>query len=72
VVVCGFGPSTYPLAEEFDEAAVYQERLRHERRLLYVGLSRAMLGLMVMVQADCQHGVLLGLSPEHWHVVEVP
>jgi len=71
VVVCGFEPGTYPLAMDFDDSAVYQERLRHERRLLYVGLSRAMRGLMVTVQADCQHEVLLGLSPEHWHVEEV-
>jgi superfamily I DNA/RNA helicase/mRNA-degrading endonuclease RelE of RelBE toxin-antitoxin system len=71
VVVCGFDPGTYPVAEEFDDPAVYQERLRHERRLLYVGMSRAMRGLMVAVQADCRHEALLGLPPEHWHVEEV-
>jgi superfamily I DNA/RNA helicase len=70
VVVCGFEPGTYPLAASFEDSAVYQERLRHERRLLYVGLSRAMRGLMVIVQAECQHEGLLGLSPEHWHVEE--
>jgi superfamily I DNA/RNA helicase len=71
VVVCGFEPGAYPVATDHDDPAVYQERLRHERRLLYVGMSRAMRGLMVIVQADCQHEALLGLPPENWHVEEV-
>jgi superfamily I DNA/RNA helicase len=71
VVVGGFEPGTYPVATHFDDLAVYQERLRHERRLLYVGMSRAMRGLMVIVQSNCEHEALLGLPPEHWHVEEV-
>jgi hypothetical protein len=68
VVVCGFEPGTYADPADFEDLAVYQERLRNERRLLYVGMSRAMRGLMVSVQADCQHEALLELPPEHWHL----
>lgn len=68
VVVCGFEPGTYPNPDDFDDLAVYQERLRNERRLLYVGMTRAMRGLMVSIQGDCQHEALLELPPEHWHV----
>jgi superfamily I DNA/RNA helicase/mRNA-degrading endonuclease RelE of RelBE toxin-antitoxin system len=71
VVVCGFEAGSYPVSTDYEDPAVYQERLRHERRLLYVGMSRAMRGLMVIAQADCRHEALLELPPEHWHAEEV-
>ncbi len=70
VVVGGFGPGTYPVAADFDDPAVYQERMRHERRLLYVGMSRAMRGLMVIACSGCEHEALVGLKAENWHVEE--
>jgi superfamily I DNA/RNA helicase/mRNA-degrading endonuclease RelE of RelBE toxin-antitoxin system len=70
VVAGGFGPGTYPVATDFDDHAVYQERMRHERRLLYVGMSRAMRGLMVITCSGCEHEALVGLKAENWHVEE--
>lgn len=71
VVLCGFAPGTYPEADDFEDREVYLERMRNERRLLYVGMSRAMCGLMVIRNAACSHETLHGLVADHWHVEEV-
>ena len=70
VVACGFHEGTYPVAEDFDEPALFAERMRHERRLLYVAFTRAMRGLMVVIPAGCRHEALLQLDPAEWHVEE--
>jgi superfamily I DNA/RNA helicase/mRNA-degrading endonuclease RelE of RelBE toxin-antitoxin system len=70
VVVAGFHEGTYPVAEAFDVPELFTERMRHERRLLYVAFTRAMRGLMVMVPADCRHEALTQLDPSQWHVEE--
>lgn len=71
VVVCGFEPGTYPIESDFEEPEVFLERLRNERRLLYVGLSRAMRGLMIIKSSDCRHKALKDLRPEHWHMENI-
>lgn len=71
VVVCGFEPGTYPTEVDFEDREVYLERMRNERRLLYVGLSRAMRGLMVIKSNSCNHEALEGLKPENWYLEEV-
>jgi ATP-dependent exoDNAse (exonuclease V) beta subunit len=58
------------VAEDFDEPELFAERMRHERRLLYVAFTRAMRGLMVMVPAGCRHEALAQLDPSQWHVEE--
>lgn len=68
VVVCGFEPGTYSNQSDFEDYDVFLERMRNERRLLYVGLSRAMRGLMVIKSNNCTHKALEDLKPEHWHV----
>ena len=68
VVICGLTSGTYPVASEFGDHDVYLERMRHERRLLYVGMTRAMRGLMVITPEGCQHEALLGLNSENWHM----
>jgi superfamily I DNA/RNA helicase/mRNA-degrading endonuclease RelE of RelBE toxin-antitoxin system len=70
VIVAGFHEGTYPVAEDFDEPELFTERMRHERRLLYVAFTRAMRGLMVMRPAGCRHEALAQLDPSHWHVEE--
>jgi len=67
VVVCGFEPGTYPVRADFENQDVYMERMNHERKLLYVALSRAMRGLMVIRSKDCQHEALADLNPSHWY-----
>jgi superfamily I DNA/RNA helicase len=68
VVLCGFEPGTYPELDDFEDAEVYLERIRHQRRLLYVGMSRAMRGLMVIRNDACAHQALHDLQPDHWYV----
>lgn len=70
VVVCGFHEGTYPVEADFDDAGLFAERMRHERRLLYVGLTRAMRGLMLIVPKGCRHQALSGLDTARWHVEE--
>jgi superfamily I DNA/RNA helicase len=70
VVACGFHEGTYPVPEDFEERDLFEERMRHERRLLYVGITRTMRGLMVVVPTGCRHEALLGLELVHWHVEE--
>jgi superfamily I DNA/RNA helicase/mRNA-degrading endonuclease RelE of RelBE toxin-antitoxin system len=71
VVISGFEPGTYPVESDFATIEEFQERISHQRRLLYVGMTRAMRGLMVISPADCLHKVLLGLKLENWHVEDV-
>ena len=70
VVAAGFHEGTYPVAGDFEEPELFAERMRHERRLLYVAFTRAMRGLMVMVPAGCRHEALTQLDVSHWHVEE--
>lgn len=67
VAVGGLVPGTYPRRADFDDEELYLERLRHERRLLYVGLTRAMRGLLLAVPEGCEHEALVELDPAHWH-----
>lgn len=68
VVVGGLEAGTYPVADDFDDEGLFEERVRHERRLLYVGLTRAMRGLMLLAPAGCGHPALLDLDRDDWHV----
>ncbi|MEQ1564184.1 MAG: 3'-5' exonuclease [Myxococcota bacterium] len=68
VVVAGLETGAWPVPEDFDEPDLFAERARHERRLLYVGLTRAMRGLMLLVPQGCRHPALQDLDPTHWHV----
>ena len=68
VVVAGLETGAWPVPEDFDEPDLFEERARHERRLLYVGLTRAMRGLLLLDPEGCRHPALLDLEPTHWHV----
>ena len=68
VVVAGLESGAWPVPEDFGEPELFAERARHERRLLYVGLTRAMRGLMLLVPAGCRHPALADLDSTHWHV----
>ena len=70
VVVTGLIEGTYPVCDDFNEAGLFEERARNERRLLYVGLTRAMRGLMLMAPQGCAHPALVDLDVSNWHVEE--
>lgn len=69
VVLAGFVDGTYRLPVSDNDS--YEEWLVNERKLLYVGMTRAMRGLMVIVNDSCQHQALMELSSENWAVEEV-
>jgi DNA helicase-2/ATP-dependent DNA helicase PcrA len=71
VVLCGIEKGTYPERDNFNEVDVYLERMRHERKLLYVGMTRAMRGLMVIRNKDCTHEALINLNHANWHLEEL-
>lgn len=70
VVLCGFRPGTYPTRDQFGDDAEYAEELREHRRLLYVGATRAMRGLLFIEPKGCQDAALLDIHRTHWNVQE--
>jgi superfamily I DNA/RNA helicase/mRNA-degrading endonuclease RelE of RelBE toxin-antitoxin system len=66
VAVAGLEPGTYRVAEDFDDVGLFEERARYERRLLYVALTRAMRGLMLLVPEGCSHHALADLDSSLW------
>ena len=68
VVVAGLWPGSWPDRARFDSNGAYEEELSAHRRLLYVGLSRAMRGLVLLQASDCSDPVLESLQPEHWEI----
>lgn len=68
VVVAGWRPGTYPDPADFENPDLFAERLRNDRRRIYVGLTRAMRGLMLVVPDDCSHAALVDLNPANWHL----
>jgi mRNA-degrading endonuclease RelE of RelBE toxin-antitoxin system len=71
VVVAGLEDGTYPTRDDFEDEGLYDERMSQERRLLYVALTRAMRGLMLVVPKGCRHQALMELDATHWHVEDV-
>ncbi len=72
VVVAGLDAGDWPVPENFDEPELFAERARHQRRVLYVGLTRAMRGLMLLVPSGCRHPAVVDLDLNHWHVESAP
>jgi superfamily I DNA/RNA helicase len=72
VIVAGLDAGHWPVPVDFVEPDLFAERARHERRLLYVGLTRAMRGLMLLVPQGCRHPGVVDLDQNHWHVESAP
>jgi len=72
VIVAGLDSGSWPVPENFDDAGLFAERERNERRVLYVGLTRAMRGLMLLVPQGCRHPGLVDIDLNHWHVASAP
>jgi superfamily I DNA/RNA helicase len=68
VVIAGMESVNWPVPEDFDEPNLFLERARQDRRALYVALTRAMRGLMLIVPLGCRHPALVDLDLNHWHV----
>nr|WP_225781802.1 3'-5' exonuclease [Xenophilus sp. Marseille-Q4582] len=72
VIVAGLDSGSWPVPEDFEDAGLFAERARNERRVLYVGLTRAMRGLMLLVPQGCRHPAVVDLDLNHWHVETAP
>lgn len=68
VVLCGLGEGTYPDPEPYEEAE-FKERLDDYRRLLYVGLTRAMRGLMLIGPSNAENPAIKALDLKLWNTV---
>jgi mRNA-degrading endonuclease RelE of RelBE toxin-antitoxin system len=68
VIVAGLEAESWPLPENFEDAGLYEERARVARRVLYVGLTRAMRGLMMIVPQGCRHPAIADLDLNQWHL----
>jgi superfamily I DNA/RNA helicase/mRNA-degrading endonuclease RelE of RelBE toxin-antitoxin system len=70
VVLAGLRPGTYPTLESSGAPEVFEEALRNHRRLLYVGMTRAMRGLLVLQPRGWRDPCLTAPSPTHWNLQE--
>jgi mRNA-degrading endonuclease RelE of RelBE toxin-antitoxin system len=71
VVIAGLRPGTHPTPEGFATAEELDEAMRNHRRLLYVGMTRAMCGLLVLQPRGWHDPALAALPSAHWNVQEV-
>ncbi len=70
VVIAGLRPGTYATPEGFASPEEYAEAMRNHRRLLYVGMTRAMRGLLVLQPKGSADPCLSDLDPARWNVQE--
>ena len=68
VVIGGIGPGTFPARDEYNDEELFSENMRNHRRLLYVGMTRAMRGLAVVVPEECGNEALGDLESQNWHI----
>ena len=66
VAIAGFRAGSSRSRESFGDDEAYAEWLGNQRKVLYVGMTRAMRGLMVSVPSGCEHEALCVLSGESW------
>ena len=71
VVIGGIGPGTFPDRNEYNDEELFAENMRNHRRLLYVGMTRAMRGLAVVVPDDCENEALSDLESQNWHIEDL-
>jgi len=69
VAICGLVPGTYPEESLYSSSGEWEEAMMEHRRLLYVGMTRAMRGLMVCVTETCTDLPLLELAKDNWNHV---
>ena len=65
VVVCGLYNGTFPHPDDYEEKE-YEEKMRVYRRLLYVAMTRAMRGLMVVAPTGTDNEAIDDLELQYW------
>jgi superfamily I DNA/RNA helicase/mRNA-degrading endonuclease RelE of RelBE toxin-antitoxin system len=71
VILGGFSSGEFPQPENYPDRDLFDEHMRNHRRLLYVGMTRAMRGLMVSMPEDYDDQALNDLKSENWHIEEL-
>jgi superfamily I DNA/RNA helicase len=67
VALAGFVTSTYPVLPRGATEDEVAEITRRERRVMYVGMTRAMRALLVVVPQGSQNELLAGFDPTRWN-----
>ena len=70
VVLAGLRPGTWPTPESFIAPEACDEAMRNHRRLLYVGMTRAMRGLLVLQPRGWSDPVFASPDAAHWNLQE--
>ena len=68
VAIAGFLDTTYPSIAKGTPVAVSIEILHKERRILYVGITRAMRALLVVVPAENYSPLLQDFALQQWNL----
>jgi superfamily I DNA/RNA helicase len=72
VVIAGLRPGSYPTLDGYATTEEFEEAMRAHRRLLYVGMTRAMRGLLVLQPKGWRDPALAALDATGWNIQEVP
>jgi superfamily I DNA/RNA helicase len=67
VALAGFGLSNYPVISDQATSEEREELLARERRTLFVGMTRAMRALLVIIPNDSKSSLLQGFDPNYWN-----
>lgn len=68
VALAGFIASSYPLIPQSAADDVRSELLAHARRTMFVGMTRAMRALLVIVPADSTSPLFQGFDATYWNL----
>ncbi|MCZ2205789.1 UvrD-helicase domain-containing protein [Cylindrospermopsis raciborskii] len=68
VAIAGFVDSNYPIAPKNTSIEGMTEILNRERRTLFVGMTRAMRGLLIIIPAYGRSSLLNSFDPRLWNI----
>ena len=68
VALAGFLGTTFPVIPNNTPEEAKEEIYARERRTLFVGMTRAMIALLVVVPADRPSQLLQGFDPKLWNL----
>ena len=68
MALAGFTTNTYPVIPQKACQEEIEEMLVRERRTLFVGMTRAMRALLVVIPHQSTTPLLQGFDPSHWNL----
>ncbi len=70
VAIAGFPVGDWPAVPDGQPPEERLEQLNRERRTIFVGMTRAMRGLLMVVPTRASSSLLKGFSPEFWNLAD--